>query len=478
MVKLPSKFKEKIEKQMKEPASPERGSSRKLLKTGGRKCVTLRPDWCRQWGLESGSKVLLFVDENDKLVITPATSIWRKVMEKYYSIIERKIVEVGNSLAVAVPNDILKEELGWETRKLLRSSDYATIYEPYDVRRQEKIRKEEREEPKTEQKKTTTIPKTETEAEKPEQEGMRRSVKIVTATTVVFGIAMAIFIFQASPSGNATLNVSEAGDWTSGNFNNTVLAGRGIQLAPDFMEDCEQGWVFTPDENKYTAENWPRWYTQGTGSVAIGKVVKEQVLLKTEISAEKTLNLSGVNTLIVDIFGKKEFTEEFMAQEIQINGDTKFRKKNKDFKNIGYEIDVSNYGNNTPFTISIKNISDIQNQPINWLAPTLAVDAIRSQKLKSNSGTYTSKWQNFEKNVSWDNLIVETILESNTSASLTFQVSNNGQSVQNSKKIQLEDGTNSYKIPALSGEYARLKISMQTQDQKTTPKIISVKASS
>lgn len=449
MVKITPEFKEKVKDEIKEPTNPERGNSRKLLETGGRKCVTLRPDWCRQWDLEAGSPVLLFIDENNKLVITPASDLWREEMEKFYTVIERKIVKVGNSLAVAVPSDILKEELGWETKKLLRSSDYATVYEPYDIG---KSRKKE-----------------------PEQTGIRRSTKIVALSLIVFGIAMGLLIFQTSPSGSSTLTFSGVNDWTTGDFNNTASAGDGLQLAPVFMENCEEGWTFTPNDNDYTAEGWKEWYTQGNGSVAIGSIY-EGVWLRanSSVKAEKSLNLSEVDKLLLDVHCIRCVPQrEFMTQEILINGDLKVQKKNKNFEKPGFAIDVENYENDSTFSIQIKN-----NSIHYWPSPTHAIDAIRSQKLKDTSGTYTSEWRDLEKNVLWENLIVEAFLENNTSASLTFQVSNNGESVQNSAEIELEDGNNNYDIPSLSGEYVRIKITMETEDLNTTPKITTVTASS
>lgn len=324
MVKLTPEFKEKIKKEMKAQASPERGSSRKLLKTGGRKCVTLRPDWCRQWGLEAGSNVLLFVDENNKLVITPTSNLWREEMKKNYSVLERKIVEVGNSLAVSVPNDILKEELGWETRKLLRSSDYTTIYEPYDV---------ERENPTPEQKPATTPKTTETGPEKPKSEGMRKSTKIVALSTVGLVIAMGVLIAQNPSPETGSLKVD---DWTNGTFNNTAVAGGGIQLLPAFMENSQEGWTFTPDDNRYTSKNWTGWYTQGTGSVAVGSIDETIWLGRNEsITATKTLDLSGVETLLIDIYGEKSHPEKYMTQQILIDGDIEFKRKNKSFKKMG-----------------------------------------------------------------------------------------------------------------------------------------------
>lgn len=82
------------------------------------------------------------------------------------------------------------------------------------------------------------------------------------------------------------------------------------------------------------------------------------------------------------------------------------------------------------------------------------------------------------KTIAWDNLTVDAVVENYTSATLTLQVSNDGQSAHDSEKIEVTDGINNYNVSDLQGEYVRIKVSMETQDTSITPKIFSVKLGS
>ena len=463
MVEISLEFKEKIDRRIKNRISPKRGSSRKLLETGGRKCVTLDPGWCDQWELEKGSKVLIFIDEDGRLIITPATEYWKKEMGENYDISERKIVNVGNSLAVTIPSNLLKGELRWEKKKLLRSSDYTTVYEPYDPETQEKIKRGK------------------IEPEKiigQEEKGLKKDKYIALALVSIILIgAVGATVFILTPGKEKSYTLDMGGE---GTYENTVLIKNGLQISPAFfLEENAESWTFEKPENTCTEVGWDNWYTHGTGSTAIGGIKGSPVFLKPkeEIIGIRKIDLSNIDTLLIDIYGRRIFPnrsgsilDDYLPQEVLIGNDVKFRRKNDNFEKIGFKIDATDYGENEIIAIRLKN---------NWggiaVAPLLAIDGLRSEKLKSKSGKLELDWQKVNLDKEWEEVTIDAEIPENTQGEIKITSSKNGVTTKGSKTLQIEDGTKNYDISELNGNYVKAEISLKTENIRKTSKIYSIK---
>ncbi len=462
MVKISSNFEKKIEKGIEKRISPKKGSSRKLLETGGRKCVTLDPSWCKQWGLEKGSKVLVFTDEKNRLIITPATEIWKNEMEEKYDLIEKKIVNVGNSLAVTIPSKILKEKLNWKEKKLLRSTDYTTVYEPYDPKKQDKIKRGDIEPEKV------IVPS--------EKSKKQRYIALTIFTLVIVGAIGGTFFLLSSGEANP-YSINMGVDST---HENTVLIKDELRISPAlFLDENTESWTFKKPENTGARANWDNWYTHGTGSTAIGGIKDSPVFLKPgqEILGVRRIDLSDIDTLLVDIYGRRIFPnrsgsilDDYLPQEVIIGTDVKFRRKNENFEEIGFKIDASSYGENELIAIRVQN---------NWggiaVTPILAIDGLRSEELKSKSGKLEIDWQEVKLDREWSDIVINAEIPENTEAEIKIFSSNNGVTTQGDKTIQIENGSKSYDISELNGDYIKAEISLRTENIRKTPKIHSLK---
>jgi len=463
MVKISSNFKKKIENEIEKRISPKNGSSRKLLQTGGRKCVTLDPEWCKQWGLEKGSKVLIFTDEDGRLIITPATEYWKEEMEENYDIDEKKIVNVGNSLAVTIPSNLLKEELGWEKKKLLRSSNYTTVYEPYDPETQDKIKRGE-------------IKPEKIIGPGKEKSKKQRYIALTIVSLIIVGAAGGAFFLLGSGEANPySINMEK-----DSTHENTVLIKDELRISPAlFLDENTESWTFEKPENACTKTEWDNWYTYGTGSTAIGGIKDSPVFLKPneKIIGIRKIDLSEIETLLADIYGRRMFPNrsdsilnDYLPQEVIIGTDVKFRQKNENFEKIGFKIDASDYGENELISIRIQN---------NWggiaVSPILAIDGLRSEELKSKSGELEIDWQEVKLNGEWNNMVINAEIPENTQGEIKIFSSNNGVTTQGNKTIQIENGSQNYDISKLDGDYIKAKISLKTENVRKTPKILSLK---
>lgn len=130
---------------IQDPAVPKRGLKKRLhtsTTTSGYLC-TLKKEWAEQWNIEVDESILVFVDDEGKLCLFPekVTPVTEKVKESFDdgNVLSRNVFELGNSLAVSIPNDFAIEKFDYEGKTLTMDMDYSTsLVEGYDPHLQRK----------------------------------------------------------------------------------------------------------------------------------------------------------------------------------------------------------------------------------------------------------------------------------------------------------------------------------------------------